>query len=1041
MTDMDHVMRKPRKPCKPILAFLLLSLFATQASARIRFEEARDYPATALGAGSGPAAATSADFNGDGRDDLAIADTGGRAVSVLLSQADGRFAPPQPYGIGGDAYSVASADLNRDGHADLVAASNLTSRLVVLTGQGDGRFVVAEQYPIGPLPQQVSIADFDRDGWPDLAALGAMDVTVLMNSGDGHFVARPAIGAGSGPTGIAAGEMDGDGIPDLAIGEGGSSQVTLLRGQGDGRFTPAGSYPVGGVVEGVASADLNGDGLSDVVTANAAAIDDGLADLADRIVSDPASLPDGSYGSDLSVLLADGRGGFLPQVSYLAGASPAGVEIADFDRDGHPDLVAAANRANTLVLLRGRGDGSFAMTAEYPVNNGPQSIAVGDFDDDGRLDLAAPGSAAARSVSVLRNVSVVAATPASGGGAFGRSLLALMGLLLLRRRSGGLRGLLPILPALALAACHDSAPAGSTQGAAGGSERRGYIEEPVASTAPDADQVQLSYVRLQDPLPAEVPEHPEACDWIAYLRFRDAAGPADATKADAILVAQAGVIGGASSFDGIARNTIRNAAAQGKHIEFWALERRSNCLEDHTGIEAAAAARDWRLAVDYYYKGKPIKGKTFGGFLTDAQVPMLAEIGLAQTMRDEYTVITRGIPDAAARSKKVFCGGHSMGGPLTSAFARWDFDGDPETLEDAGYKQCAGYFYLDTNGTLQSAELGQLEQAALDQLGPGSPDVILAGMRTGALPRIFDLKLWYGPEILAFTGILAQAAYQQADEVGLVKALPHSTVLDLNLRVFFSRDLPTFLSGSPGIRDFKLSNEALFGAMLDDNSQPLFGDQISLGSFDGGPVVQKDFPTPSALSVLSPASKLLDGSRPHMIPSEPDGPVYTWRNYDHVGDADAPPQTDSLGRPFTSPQQEVADIRQVARAFFEGPTDFTTHYESLRLVLDFSRAVSGDLSGDLSAIRHHEGPTVRPNIELRGGDNFLAAGASGPDPQTDEDTLALPGYTHIDVLSAAALQNDGKPERGAHFLASFVLHVLAHPGEPFPGRAVAAELE
>lgn len=571
---------------------------------------------------------------------------------------------------------------------------------------------------------------------------------------------------------------------------------------------------------------------------------------------------------------------------------------------------------------------------------------------------------------------------------------------------------------------------GSANGTAGG------IEQPVNSTAADANVVKLSYVRLHDPLPADYPAHPEACDWLAFLRYRHVQGPAEATRADAILVAQAGVIGGGGSFDQIARHTIVEAARQGKHIEFWALERRSNCLEDHTGVEAGAAAHDWRVAVDYYYNGKEINGKRFAGYLKDADVPVLAEFGLALTMRDVYTVITRGVPNLADRSRKVFCGGHSMGGPLTSAFARWDFDGDPATLDDAGFNQCAGYFYLDTNGTLQSAEIGKAEQAALDQLGPGSPDAIVAGMRSGALPRIFDIKLWYGPEILAFTGILALAAYQQPDEVGLVKALPQSTDLELNLRMSFSRDLAAFLTGSPGIRDYNLTNEALFGALLDDNSQPLFGDQISLGTFDGGPVVQKDFPTPGALTPLTPASNLVDGARRKMIPAEPNGPVYSWRNYDRVGAPDAPAQLDSEGKPFTSPEQEVSDIREISRAFFESPADYTTHYESLRLVLDFARAVAGDYSGELSAIRHHDGPLVRPNIEIRAKDNFLAAGASGPDPQSDDDTLALTGYTHIDVLSAAARQNDGKRERGAYFLASFVAHVLDHPGEPFPGLAV-----
>lgn len=585
------------------------------------------------------------------------------------------------------------------------------------------------------------------------------------------------------------------------------------------------------------------------------------------------------------------------------------------------------------------------------------------------------------------------------------------------------------LLATALSACGGS---GGRPGSAPapGSDR---VEQAVPSTAPDAGSVKVSYLRLHDPLPAEYPAHPEACDWIGYLRFRDAQGPDDARRADAILVAQAGVIGGAGSFDQIARHTVANAAARGKHIEFWALDRRSNCLEDHRGIEAAAAARDWRIAVDYYYGGKAIDGQGFAGFLTDAQVPVLAEFGLAQTMRDQYTVITRGLPDATQRKQKLFCGGHSLGGPLTAAFAAWDFDGDPATTDDAGYNQCAGYFILDTDATLPGAPLGPIEQAALDQLGGGTPDVIEAGIRSGALPRIFDIKLYYGPEILAFPGIMALAAYQQPDEVGLVQQLPHSTVLDLNLRYTFARDWINFLTDSPNVRDFKLTNAALFGGMLDDNTQPLAPDQISFGSYDGGPVVQKNFPTPGAVPAIPLPVAPSGGGRPLMSPATPNGPVYTWRNYDRIGAADAPEQLDDSGKPYTSPAQEVCDLREVARAFFEAPADYTTHYESLRLVLDFARAVAGDYSGSLRDLRYPDAINTRPQIRILAGDNTWAKQVSDPPPA---NVLILPGYTHIDVISAAAVQNDGQPERGAQFLADFVLFTLAHPGEAFPGMGV-----
>ncbi len=55
------------------------------------------------------------------------------------------------------------------------------------------------------------------------------------------------------------------------------------------------------------------------------------------------------------------------------------------------------------------------------------------------------------------------------------------------------------------------------------------------------------------------------------------------------------------------------------------------------------------------------------------------------------------IPDPEKRRKKVFVGGHSYGGLAASMFAGWDLDGDPETLDDAGYMNCAGLFAFDTS--------------------------------------------------------------------------------------------------------------------------------------------------------------------------------------------------------------------------------------------------------------------------------------------------------------------------------------------------------
>src|SRR4051812_28397293 len=222
------------------------------------------------------------------------------------------------------------------------------------------------------------------------------------------------------------------------------------------------------------------------------------------------------------------------------------------------------------------------------------------------------------------------------------------------------------------------------------------VERAVHSLAPDRKLVKESYVRVYSPLPASSGAHPKACDWITYLRFRSAKGPRKPSKADAVFAIIPGFLGGAGSFDQVARNTVRDAAARHRHVEFWALDRRSNCLEDDTGVNAAAKAHDPSLAYGYYWGGQAVNGKTFPGWVSHDDAAWLGNVGLKQTMEDWYTVLGTGTPSRRMRARKVFCGGHSMGGPLTAAFASWDFDGDPKTKKDAGFRQCAGFVGLDT---------------------------------------------------------------------------------------------------------------------------------------------------------------------------------------------------------------------------------------------------------------------------------------------------------------------------------------------------------
>jgi hypothetical protein len=156
------------------------------------------------------------DFNGDGKPDIVVANPGvdmsGDNVSVLLNDGTGSFGAAQTYTVGGAPTSVALGDFNRDGKLDIVTA-NSNSTMSVLLNNGNGAFGAPQNNPIGGPGTSVAVGDFNHDGNLDVATAGA-EMDVLLNNGDGTFGAYQDVGpAGNN---LVAADFNGDGLPDLA---------------------------------------------------------------------------------------------------------------------------------------------------------------------------------------------------------------------------------------------------------------------------------------------------------------------------------------------------------------------------------------------------------------------------------------------------------------------------------------------------------------------------------------------------------------------------------------------------------------------------------------------------------------------------------------------------------------------------------------------------------------------------------------------------------------------------------------------------------
>jgi hypothetical protein len=80
----------------------------------------------------GPFGISVGDLNGDGKIDLAVANSQANTVSVLLNQGGGVFAPKVDYATGLQPQAVAVGDVSGDGRADLVTSNYSANTLSVL---------------------------------------------------------------------------------------------------------------------------------------------------------------------------------------------------------------------------------------------------------------------------------------------------------------------------------------------------------------------------------------------------------------------------------------------------------------------------------------------------------------------------------------------------------------------------------------------------------------------------------------------------------------------------------------------------------------------------------------------------------------------------------------------------------------------------------------------------------------------------------------------------------------------------------------------
>ena len=536
-----------------------------------------------------------------------------------------------------------------------------------------------------------------------------------------------------------------------------------------------------------------------------------------------------------------------------------------------------------------------------------------------------------------------------------------------------------------------------------------------AWTAEDVDAaVSMSMESIPSPAPKGNGVPPDECNQINYLRFRLKQENGSIDDADAIIVLMPGLLGGAGEFVYLGRQMVYMALEQkGLNIEVWAVDRRANNLEDLTGLNAAEQAKDIKVAIDYYYNGAEIDGHKFKGFLEGDGVPCLSEFGLDLALRDVYNVITTKVPDPGVRREKVFVGGHSLGGPLTRAFAGWDFDGDPSTLDDAGYMNCAGLIGMDTSLENMIPGMPMLLEQLPENMVEGFYAGLLEKMRSGEAPRLVPIPL-ASDELFCLVEMMGlEAAWHPDEESTLLHGVPYSGDVDFALETIACGSMESYITRVPSIKDFRCTNEALLGVSLDDNFEMITALQASVGFLSGGPVVAKQFPLPQNiaqlpfLSLLKSAINIeglfVPGDAGPSMDQLGTGPLYTWANFDEIGNSSDPNYTDAAGiDTFTTVGDEVTDIQDLARFLYKGPTNALEWYFPFRIIADLGVVIAqAPFAGKYGlSYMHPDAPDALPKIVLVCEKGPISS--PGFSLMPEEGAIILKGYNHMDVVCAAA---------------------------------------
>lgn len=319
----------------------------------------------------------SADFNLDGKNDLAVEIQGSDSITILLGNNNGCFTYAYSKKIGSDPLALTKADFNNDGKTDLVVANALSNNISILINNGNG-FNNAVNFIVGPFPIGITVGDLNSDGNVDVVtANNYAGISVLFGMGTGSLAPAVNYTVGSYPRTVGIGDFNSDGKNDIVVGHDNSSFLCLLINNGSGVFNSPINFG-SSQCPYLIIADMNLDSKPDVV-----------ASLAGSVTS-------------LCVFYGDGASGFASTTTFPILTSSLRFTVNDFNLDGLPDIACGYFISYKIDIFTAPSFGT-PLSITTPMFPYPTS---GDFNGDGKPDIAT-ANRNADNVSVFLNQGLV----------------------------------------------------------------------------------------------------------------------------------------------------------------------------------------------------------------------------------------------------------------------------------------------------------------------------------------------------------------------------------------------------------------------------------------------------------------------------------------------------------------------------------------------------------------------------------------------------------------------------------------------------------